>query len=279
MVWQDWSHLNKKYADVWMAGLGGGVFDGGDVLQSQPMMGLGASGLGAMSSGDTELLQTLLNYELVAQGRSEIAVTAAWDQATCVALTFLLQQYQAMPNPPTVDSTGGWIIDIWNENKAAILAACEAVKTATTAPPPPPPTPTTTPTGPGNGGAATTVTGDPCDATGCDCYVFEGNAGPHITDLQQQLNVSLEANGYEGIEATSVYDKATCGAIFELGGSFRPTYPAICTNVEGEWLIPLECPGMILPTKKGGMGRAGMFAIGGLVLAAGLGGAYWIAQR
>jgi hypothetical protein len=278
MVWQDWSHLNKKYADVWLAGLGGGVFDGGDVLQSQPMMGLGASGLGAMSSGDIELLQTLLNYELTARNRAEIAITAGWDVATCVALTFLLQQYQA--TPPTSDSTGAWIIDIWNENMAAILAACEAVKAGATPLPPPPPTNG----GITNGGTTTTnggyTPGGVCTAAGCDCYVYEGDEGPHITDLQQQLNAALDANGYEGIVATGVYDKETCGAIFELTGTFRPEFPGTHCNTDmtQEWLVPLECPDMVLPKKKGGVSRASMFAIGGLVLAAGLGGAYWIAQ-
>ncbi len=277
MVWQDWSGLNKKYNDVWMAGLGG-IFDGGDVLQSQPVMGLGGA-LGALSADDIELLQTLVNYELSVLNHPEIALTAAWNEETCVALTFLLQQYQASPTPPTADSTGGWIIDIWNENKAAILAACEAVKAGATAPPPPP-----TNGGITNGGTTTNggfTPGSVCTAAGCDCYVYEGDEGPHITDLQQQLNAALAANGYEGIVTTGAYDKETCGAIFELGGAFRPDFPGTHCNPDMtlEWLVPLECADMVLPKKKGGVSRAGMFAVGGLVLAAGLGGAYWIAQR
>lgn len=121
-----------------------------------------------------------------------------------------------------------------------------------------------------------------CTASGCECYVYEGDSGPHIQNLQTQINAALDAAGYLPIEVTGVYDKATCGAIFTLGGSFDPEYPAICTNVEGEWVVPLQCHDMVLPkkpTEAGGPSRASMFAVGGLLLAAGLGAAYWMSKR
>jgi hypothetical protein len=265
MVWQDWSNLNKKYNDAWLAGLGG------------------LRGLGAMGGGDIELLQTLINGELEDRQQPLLTVTSVWDAPTCDALTALLQEYAAATPAPPQASTAGWIIDIWNANQQEILAACETVagqvQTTTPTTPSTTPAPSTTP--------GATVPMAACTAAGCDCYVYEGDVGPHITDLQQQLNAALDAHGYEGIVATGVYDKETCGAIFELGGSFRPDFPGThcSTDMTQEWLIPLECPDMVLPKKKGaapnggGMSRAGMFAVGGLVLAAGLGAAYWVAQR
>ena len=41
---------------------------------------------------------------------------------------------------------------------------------------------------------------------------------------------------------------------------------------------PASCETMKTP-KKTGETKMGMFAIGGIILAAGLGGAYWLAQR
>lgn len=279
MVWQDWSDLNKKYNDVWMAGLGGGVFDGGDVLQAQPMMGLGATGLGAMTFVQIQTLQDLLNMENDYLGREYIPVTGVWDPATCLTVAYFNQILTegGKVNQYLYDTLENWQYDI--------VAACQALSQA------PPPTNGgvtnggVTNGGVTNGGTTTTNGGaapDACRASGCDCYVYEGDAGPHVTRLQEEINVALAAGDYEGIAVSGVYDKQTCGAIFELGGSFKPSdesFAQLCDPyMTQEWLVPLQCADMVIPKKKGGPSRAGMFAIGGLVLAAGLGGAYWIAQ-
>jgi hypothetical protein len=257
MVWQDWTSLNKKYNDAWLAGLGG------------------MRGLGAMSSGDIETLQALINAELEARQQPAIVETAVWDKPTCDALTALLTEYTT--TPPSQSSMGGWIIDIWNANQQEILAACEAVAgQVQPAPTDPASTPTTTTTT-----TPATAPVSACTAAGCDCYVYEGDVGPHIEHYQQALNDALVAADYEPIAVTGVWDKPTCGAVFTLHGSF--TYDAMTNPFCGhqDFIFPVECPGMVLPTKKPGAktSRAGMFAIGGLVLAAGLGAAYWVAKR
>lgn len=294
MVWQDWTSLNKKYNDAWLAGLGdAGVFGGGNTLQPRAAAaGVGAlltpktgAGLGALSFSQVQTLQDLLNIENQYRSRPLIEVTGQWDNATCLTVYYytdiLLQGGQVDP----------FLYDFLYNNEVAIAAACQQVSQAGQAPQPPPTTTTEPPpasdstsppiTTSGGGAAVPTTTVDPCSASGCDCLVYEGDAGPHIENLQQQLNAALDANGYEPIPVTSTYDKATCGAIFELGGSFMPTYPAVCNNVEGEWVVPLQCPDMVIPKKKGegGTSRASMFAIGGLLLAAGLGTAYWVSKR
>ena len=114
----------------------------------------------------------------------------------------------------------------------------------------------------------------------CDCeLVYEDDTGPHIAHFQEALNVHLAEQGFDPVPITSAWDALTCGANYAVRDTFTydPATNPWCpygTNFN----FPYRCERMIVPEKKVGS-RAGMFAVGGLVLAAGLGGAYWIAQR
>lgn len=278
MQWQDMSNLNSKYDDAWLSGLGAGVFDAGNVLTPSR----GTRGLGALSFSQVQTLQDLLNVENAYRNRPPIQVTGTWNQETCLTVIYYAQLLQGG------DQVDPFLFDMLYNNEQEIGAACTALSQGTVVqpsqpaspppqplPPPPqndqPPVVAPPPPGPGTVSA--------CTAAGCDCYVYEGDQGPHIQGLQQEINAALDAAGYQPITVTGVYDKATCGAIFELGGSFVPTYPANCTNPEGEWIVPLQCPDMVLPQKKAGSKKWGTVAIGGLIAAALLGGGYWVAQR
>lgn len=275
MQWQDMASMNRKYNSMYMAGLGGGVFDGGSViLPASRKRAVGA----APTGGETFWwnIQVNVNDQLDQLGREQIPITQKPDVPTCAALQWLLEH---MPQDAyfrefLADAT----------NKAIVSQGChEATAGMDTLPVPPAAggdtAPAAAPTAPDAPASVTTPTGAPCVNGSCDCYVNQGDEGEHITFLQHQLNAALDAAGYEGIPVTGVYDDATCGAVFTLGGSFEPPYPGLCSNPEGEWVVPLKCPDMVLPQKKTGSSKASMFAVGGLVLAAGLGAAYWVSKR
>lgn len=264
MRWQDVSNLNAKWDAAWLSGLGGGVFDGGSVLQPR------AVGATDVPGGNTFWwnIQQNVNDQLDQLGRELVEVTEKPDVTTCAALEWLWLKGN-MPEDAYFktfldDPANGTLV------KQGCAAATDGVQTLPVPAPAggsaPAPAPTAHPS------AA------PCQDGACDCYVNEGDEGPHIEFLQQQLNQALDAAGFERIPVTGKYDDPTCGAVFQLGGSFEPEYPTLCNNVEGEWIVPLKCPNMVLPKKKGSS-KASMFAVGGLVLAAALGGAYWVSQR
>jgi hypothetical protein len=64
--------------------------------------------------------------------------------------------------------------------------------------------------------------------------------------LQQQLNAVLVANGYKPIPVTNVWDAATCGAMFELGGKFSPRPSSACPHY---YSVPLSCPTVTKPAR------------------------------
>lgn len=259
--WQDMASLNRKYNSMYMAGLGAT-----------------GRGLGAEPPGGSNFwwnIQVNVNDWLGELGRERIEETEEPDVPTCAALQWLLEH---MPE----DAHFREFVDE-PANRQYIDAGCsEATAGMETLPVPSPvdaeesndePSP---PEPSAEEPKPVESSDEACSDGTCDCYVFEGDRGEHIAWLQKQLNAALDAEGYEPIEVTGVYDPATCGAIFELRGSFEPDYPALCDNVEGEWVVPLECPDMVLPKKTS---KASLFAIGGLVLAAGLGAAYWVSKR
>lgn len=271
MVWQDMSNLNRKYNAAWLAGLGGGVFDGGSVLTpARPRRSVGA----APPGGETFWwnIQVNINDHLAQLDREEVEVTEKPDVPTCAALQWLLEH---MPS----DAYFREFVEE-PENRKLIDEGCrsatEGMETL--------PVPKSTSSSAEPEEQPQDEEQDPveqpvvsaCDGGRCDCYVHENDSGDHIAFLQEELNEALADAGFEPISVTGVYDAATCGAVFELGGSFRPSYPDLCTNPEGEWIVPLECPEMVMPKKSS---RASMFAVGGLVLAAGLGAAYWVSKR
>jgi hypothetical protein len=79
-----------------------------------------------------------------------------------------------------------------------------------------------------------------CDSSNnCDCYVIEGDVGPHIVDLQVQINDALVANGFRPIVLTGVFDKQTCGAVDAVIDELYLRLPPECA--QSEWSLPPPC--------------------------------------
>lgn len=120
------------------------------------------------------------------------------------------------------------------------------------------------------------------------CQFNYGDSHPQIGLLQEQLNVALNMAGYNPIAVTGTYDAPTCGAIFELGGTFSPSPSQLCPQ---NWVIPLSCAQSTPPTKRGiepiepsgppkkkKISTAAMLGIGGALLAAVVGGGIYAAK-
>jgi len=249
------------------------------------------AGLGQVGEPDDVVwaTQMYMNDFLTQLGLPTVRDDGRMDAPTCGSLGWIVDQ--ALSGALELEPA---FIDWLGENADHLEAACAAIPEPWPQPvvmapaaPPPATTPVTSaaetpfivqtdappPTIEQAMQACRTVNGQ----TLCDCYVNEGDAGAHIQALQTELNEKLTDAGYVTIPVTGVYDKQTCGAIFVLKGTYEPVYPAVCDNPEGEWIVPLRCDGMILPDKKGG--RASMFAIGGLVVAAAVAGGYALMKR
>lgn len=125
-------------------------------------------------------------------------------------------------------------------------AGCDAAaQQAALAPPPPPPSAGLTPM---PGSNACYIHADGTET--CDCYVYAGDTGPHISHYQTALNVALQAAGYAPIPVTGKWDAATCGAQYTLGGSFRydPATNPYCPYGE-DFIYPGDCPSVTMPTR------------------------------
>jgi hypothetical protein len=112
------------------------------------------------------------------------------------------------------------------------------------------------------------------------CQFAYGDSHPQIGLLQEQLNVALDFAGYQKIPVTGIYDAATCGAIFELRGTFKPSPSELCPL---GWDVPFECGATTPPTKREEAGKkkmstAAMIGIGGALLAAVVGGGIYAAK-
>jgi hypothetical protein len=81
-----------------------------------------------------------------------------------------------------------------------------------------------------------------------ECVINFGQKFAEIGVLQQQLNATLVANGYQPIPVTNTWDAATCGAMFELGGKFSPSASPSCPHY---YSVPLSCPSVSKPVKPG----------------------------
>jgi len=165
-------------------------------------------------------------------------------------------------------------------------AGCDAAAAqAAQAPPPPPPsTPGMTPMPESN---ACFIHSDGLET--CDCYVRPGDRGPHIRHFQEAINVALQAAGYAPIAVTGVWDAATCGAQYTLGGSFRYDVDANQWCDGQDFIFPGDCPQVTMPTRvtaptlepaaptgtKRKMSTAAIVGIGGLLAAAIGGGVYY----
>ena len=278
MQWIDVSAMNAKWDDAWLSGLGGGVFGLGSTITPKPV---GQTPPATLSYGQIQTLQDLLNVENDYRERAYIQVTGSFDAATCLTVIYYVELLKAG------DKVDQFLFDMLSNWELAIAAGCAASQAAPPSLPPPGPTGPTPGPGPTTGPALTPVPGTDCfvhtsdGSTTCDCeYVELGSAGPHIEHFQQALNLRLVEQGYDPIPVTGVWDVYTCGAnyaIRDVGAWYDPGTNPWCVY-GGSFNFPYECEGMIVP-KKPGASRAGMFAIGGLVLAAGAGAAYWVSKR
>ena len=79
-----------------------------------------------------------------------------------------------------------------------------------------------------------------------ECVVNFGQKFGEIGVLQQQLNEVLAQNGYTPIPITNMWDAATCGAMFELGGKFSPRPSSACPHY---YSVPLSCPTVTKPAR------------------------------
>lgn len=77
-----------------------------------------------------------------------------------------------------------------------------------------------------------------------ECVINFNQKYAEIGVVQQQLNTVLVANGYKPIPVTNVWDAATCGALFELGGRFSPVASSSCPHF---YSVPLSCPTITKP--------------------------------
>lgn len=79
-----------------------------------------------------------------------------------------------------------------------------------------------------------------------ECVINFGQTYTEIGVLQRQLNEVLAQNGYQPIPITNMWDAATCGAMFELGGKFSPRPSSSCPHY---YSVPLSCPTVVKPAK------------------------------
>jgi hypothetical protein len=79
-----------------------------------------------------------------------------------------------------------------------------------------------------------------------ECVINFNQRFAEIGALQTQLNATLVANGYKPIPVTNVWDAATCGAMFALGGRFSPRATSDCPHY---YSVPLSCPVVTQPVK------------------------------
>jgi hypothetical protein len=80
-----------------------------------------------------------------------------------------------------------------------------------------------------------------------ECVINFGQKFAEVGVLQEQLNATLVANGYKPIPVTNVWDAATCGAMFALGGKFSPKASASCPH---HYSVPLSCPTVTKPVAE-----------------------------
>jgi len=79
-----------------------------------------------------------------------------------------------------------------------------------------------------------------------ECVINAGQRYAEIGVIQQQLNTALMRSGYKPIAVTNVWDAATCGALFAMGGQFSPKASSACPHF---YSVPLSCPAVAAPAK------------------------------
>lgn len=201
-------------------------------------------------------LQFALNSSLMARKSALVPEDGILTATACAAIKAVVADVKAGHFDTTVD---GGLDKILKEIGTLVASACPSVAAA--------PPPVVGPIAPTQAAAV--------------CNFEYGDAHPQVSSLQSQLNSALDKAGYKPISVTGVYDAATCGAIFTLGGSFKAVASATCPS---GWIVPLDCPDKSLPKKKdepGGTktGTATAWMLGGLVGAAALAGLYFSKKR
>lgn len=210
--------------------------------------------------------QTLLNKWLVSVGYTPIPVTGKWDPATCGAGALMDRTLPA--TDPTKVAIGAVLAKI----KPLLGMPCSVTvqpvmpsKPVEAVTRPPPPKPAAPPVSSARSSAL-----PPLNRDG-ECVINFGQKFAEIGVLQAQLNAVLAQNGYQPIPVTNVWDAATCGAMFELGGKFDPKATAACPHF---YSVPLSCPTVAKPKKATAqasmmlpIGIAALVGLGALVYA------------
>jgi hypothetical protein len=217
----------------------------------------------AMSADIVQGFQFIVNDILQEMGYGTIRMDGVTDATVCGAVDFIAKAIGSGARPESGQVFAAALKEpIGNSTFGALLTmSCMGMKPWSV---------------PVKGGAVVGPT-KPADVPGTFevCEFDFGSAHPQVKAMQTDLNAALDAAGYESIAVTGVYDAATCGAVFTLGGSYRPAPSTACPD---NWTVPFDCPNKVLPKKKGGettkTGTSMAWMLGGLVGAAVLTGLY-----
>lgn len=207
----------------------------------------------------------VVNDILEELGYSTVRFDGVVDGKMCGAVDFIAKQIGAGARPGSGQAFADMVRErIGTTDFGTILTqACRGatpwvapVKVGGGAPAVPPPRPQQPPPPP-------PLPDEPGDE---QCWVEFSDRSPAIRKLQIELNAALDAAGYEGIPVTGQYDPSTCGGVFVMKGSFKPSPATGCA----QFVIPLECPEMEIPRKKGGekSGFSTAWMLGGFAVAA-----------
>jgi hypothetical protein len=203
-------------------------------------------------------VQAFLNDALQQFGRQPVRADGTLDRATCEAL-FAWSRGELGALDPT-------LVEILDDNGAAIQTACDALRGGVVPPPPPPEEPT-----------------NPFE----QCFVDFGDSSEAIRSVQRQINGQLASRGYIPIPEDGVWNSVTCGALYFLTltqgvPAEGPGSPFDVPECPGGMTVPTTCPDRVTPqkTSTGTAARGGGAGTGGLLLlaAAALGGIYYFTQ-
>ena len=210
-------------------------------------------------------MQRALNVWLSSIGYAPVPVSGAWDGPTCGAA---IQMDRTVANTdPRKVAVANLLVQI-----QPILGMPCGTTVSPVAPAPPVVAvapPAAQYTAPSASGRSASL--PPLNRDG-ECVINFGQRSSEIGLIQSQLNDVLAQNGYTPIPVSQVWDAATCGAMFELGGKFSPQASPACPNF---YSVPLSCPVVAKPVKVATsplsvalpIGIAAVLGIGALVLA------------
>lgn len=191
-------------------------------------------------------MQQALGRWLTSIGYAPIAVTGAWDPATCGA-AILMDKTLANtdPNKAPVASLLAQIRPLLGMPCGTTMQPLSPSPSPSRPAAAPPPAAPPTVAAPSTASKTRSSSLPPLNRDG-ECVINFGQKFAEIQLLQKQLNATLSANGYAAIPVTGVWDAATCGAMFELRGKFDPKASSGCPNF---YSVPLSCPSVAPPKK------------------------------